>query len=185
MAVKTFTTGEVLTAADTNTYLANAGLVYITSVTIGSNVATVTVSNCFSSTYDHYRIILSNSVCNLNDYSFTFTLNNSTGSTYNYMAYYSDFAGVTRGPTSWQNSPNGLYLGFSSTTNTSFISDIMNPYQASYTRATHLSTGNAYGTMGASLDKNAVSHTGFTVKSDDPAPRLTGGTITVYGYRKA
>ncbi len=29
MAVKTFTTGEVLTAADTNTYLNNGGLVYI------------------------------------------------------------------------------------------------------------------------------------------------------------
>jgi hypothetical protein len=29
MAIKTFTTGEVLTAADTNTYLANSGLVYV------------------------------------------------------------------------------------------------------------------------------------------------------------
>jgi hypothetical protein len=27
MAIKTFTTGEVLTAADTNTYLANSGLI--------------------------------------------------------------------------------------------------------------------------------------------------------------
>jgi hypothetical protein len=29
MAIKTFTTGEVLTASDTNTYLANAGLVFV------------------------------------------------------------------------------------------------------------------------------------------------------------
>ena len=34
MAIKTFTTGEVLTASDTNTYLANAGLVYITSTAV-------------------------------------------------------------------------------------------------------------------------------------------------------
>jgi hypothetical protein len=38
MAIKTFTTGEVLTASDTNTYLANSGLVYVKSQTIGSGV---------------------------------------------------------------------------------------------------------------------------------------------------
>jgi hypothetical protein len=30
MAIKTFTSGAVLTSADTNTYLNNGGLVYIT-----------------------------------------------------------------------------------------------------------------------------------------------------------
>ena len=62
MAVKTFT-NEQLTASDTNTYLANAGLVYITSTTVGSAVSSVTVSNCFSSTYDHYRIIWGGGTC--------------------------------------------------------------------------------------------------------------------------
>ena len=57
MAVKTFTS-STLTASDTNTYLANAGLVYVTSVTGGTGVTTITVSNCFSSTYDAYRIVL-------------------------------------------------------------------------------------------------------------------------------
>ena len=62
MAIKTFTTGEVLTASDTNTYLANAGLVYVTSATIGTAVSSVTVSNCFSSTYDAYRIVITGGV---------------------------------------------------------------------------------------------------------------------------
>ena len=53
MAVKTFTTGEVLTASDTNTYLANAGLVYITSTSVGTG-GSLTVSNCFSATYNNY-----------------------------------------------------------------------------------------------------------------------------------
>lgn len=59
MAVKTFSAGEVLTASDTNTYLNNGGLVFIskTSWTSGTNV---TVSNCFSSTYSDYRLVLSN-----------------------------------------------------------------------------------------------------------------------------
>jgi hypothetical protein len=56
MAIKTFTTGEVLTASDTNTYLANAGLVYITSTAVSGS--TVTVSNCFDSTYDWYKVVL-------------------------------------------------------------------------------------------------------------------------------
>ena len=55
MAVKTFTTGEVLTASDTNTYLANAGLVYITSTTFTGST-TVDILNCFSATYDDYRV---------------------------------------------------------------------------------------------------------------------------------
>ena len=56
MAIKTFTTGEVLTASDTNTYLANSGLVYITSTAVSGS--TVSVSNCFNSTYDWYKVVL-------------------------------------------------------------------------------------------------------------------------------
>ena len=59
MAIKTFTTGEVLTAADTNTYLANSGLVYITQASATSG-STLSVNNCFSSTYSNYRILIDN-----------------------------------------------------------------------------------------------------------------------------
>jgi hypothetical protein len=53
MAIKTFTTGEVLTASDTNTYLANAGLVYITALTASAQT-TIAIDNCFTATYAHY-----------------------------------------------------------------------------------------------------------------------------------
>jgi len=56
MAIKTFTTGEVLTASDTNTYLANSGLTYITQVTQTSG-ANLDITSCFSATYDAYRIV--------------------------------------------------------------------------------------------------------------------------------
>jgi hypothetical protein len=56
MAVKTFTTGEVLTAADTNTYLANAGFVYVSSGTF-TNAASFDVTG-FSSAYDFYQLFL-------------------------------------------------------------------------------------------------------------------------------
>ena len=55
MAVKTFTTGEVLTAADTNTYLNNGGLVYVSGATF-SNATTVDVTG-FTATYSQFRVI--------------------------------------------------------------------------------------------------------------------------------
>jgi hypothetical protein len=61
MAIKTFTSGEVLTASDTNTYLANSGLVYVAEANLTG--ASVTVPNCFSSTYDSYKIVFSNIKC--------------------------------------------------------------------------------------------------------------------------
>jgi hypothetical protein len=61
MAIKTFTTGEVLTASDTNTYLANSGLVFVKSQAITSG-STVVVTDAFSSTYDNYRIVIDNGV---------------------------------------------------------------------------------------------------------------------------
>ena len=58
MAVKTFTTGEVLTASNTNTYLANSGLVYIKEVALTGTA--VNITSCFSATYDAYQIVVSN-----------------------------------------------------------------------------------------------------------------------------
>lgn len=56
MAVKTFSTGEVLTAADTNTYLNNGGLVYITQLSY-SGTSSANIDNCFTTSFDHYLIV--------------------------------------------------------------------------------------------------------------------------------
>jgi hypothetical protein len=58
MAIKTFTSGSVLTASDTNTYLANSGLVYISEGSTSSSVIGLNFNNVFSSTYDNYRIVI-------------------------------------------------------------------------------------------------------------------------------
>lgn len=58
MAVKTFSVGEVLTASDTNTYLANAGLVFVKQVTFTSAADSGTnFQSIFTSTSDSYRIV--------------------------------------------------------------------------------------------------------------------------------
>ena len=62
MAIKTFTTGELLTSSDTNTYLANSGLVYVARANLATNITDLV--GCFSNTYDNYRIILDSLNCN-------------------------------------------------------------------------------------------------------------------------
>jgi hypothetical protein len=57
MAIKTFTTGEVLTAADTNTYLANSGLQYVAGASFsGSSSFDVTG---FTTSYLFYELRIS------------------------------------------------------------------------------------------------------------------------------
>jgi len=57
MAIKTFTTGEVLTASDTNTYLANSAMTYITTLTASNTAVSAFVDGVFTSTYQNYMII--------------------------------------------------------------------------------------------------------------------------------
>lgn len=57
MAVKTFTDNTSLPASDINTYLANSGMVYVNSWTVGSGVTSVTLTNAFPSDYNAFRLI--------------------------------------------------------------------------------------------------------------------------------
>lgn len=57
MAIQTFTSGQILTAADTNTYLANSGLTYVASGSF-SGAASFDMTG-ISSTYVYYRAVFS------------------------------------------------------------------------------------------------------------------------------
>jgi len=56
MAIKTYTAGSVLTAADMNTYSANSGYVALSKTTMTA-VATAQFTNAFNSTYRNYRAV--------------------------------------------------------------------------------------------------------------------------------
>ena len=181
MAIKTFTTGEVLTASDTNTYLANSGLVYVTSATVGSGVTSIPISNAFSSTYKDYRIVISNVLGTVSNAPLQLQLNNSTGSTYKststYMVYGSTAfnayapATATVARIGWTDTSNDINV----------IIDMCSPQIA------FITTWNSYGAnqtityQSAGIDASTNQSTGFTITGDT----FTGGTITVYGYRKA
>lgn len=184
MAVKTFTTGEVLTAADTNTYLNNGGLVYVKSQTIGTAVSSVTVSSAFSADFDNYKIVINGGAASASP-SLSLTLG-STATGYYVSGLFVQFGttavtglNVSNG-TAWTNmgraAANGIASAF----------DLYDPFNARRTGVTTLTTdyltAGYFITQGGFLD-NATSYTAFTIT---PASgTLTGGTITVYGYRKA
>jgi hypothetical protein len=178
MAVKTFTTGEVLTAADTNTYLANAGLVHVKGQTVGTAVSTVTVTNAFSSTYDAYRIVYSGgSSSALQAVALQM---GTTNTNYYFVLYYNTYGAA---PTTLVNAVGGsaswAYVGEMGNGNVICV-DVYNPYATEYTKYTGQYVGSVTGTTGGEL-RNTTSYTDFNLTV---AGTITGGQINVYGYRK-
>ena len=57
MAIKQFSTGEVLTASDTNTFLANSGQVLLSQTNFGPS-ATNQFTSAFNANYRNYRVLL-------------------------------------------------------------------------------------------------------------------------------
>ena len=183
MSVKVFTTGEVLTASDTNSYLANSGLVYIKSQTIGSAVSSVTVSSAFSADYDNYRIVISGGTCTT-----AANINASLGAST--TGYYSVLQYVTYsvGSVLVANTSNGAswpYIGNGTTNNINASFDLLTPFLAKTTGINGPYIENAItGSVGTftGYHNSAVSYSSIVFTAG--AGTMTGGTITVYGYRK-
>ena len=184
MAIKTFTAGEVLTAADTNTYLANSGLVYVTSATIGTSVASVTLTNAFNSTYDNYRIIISggaNSVAS----GASLVLGSSVTGYYASqlsLVYNADSISYTRSDngSSWAN------IGAAFADGLALDIVLFNPFLAKFTG---LAIGSrtdyrVAGAMSVGGGYHAVASSFSALTFSAGVGSMTGGTISVYGFRK-
>jgi hypothetical protein len=185
MAVKTFTDNTALPASDINTYLANSGLVYVKSQTIGSAVSSVTVSSAFDSTYDNYLI----------------TINGGAGSTTSVISlklgatatgYYQSgtsvtYAGVSAVGTA-NNAVSWTYGGVMTTDSINTFIVLQNPNLA---KRTYVVVDYIFGNPAGGGDtsgyrgyvNNTTQYTDFTFTAGTGT--MTGGTITVYGYRKA
>jgi hypothetical protein len=198
MAIKTFTTGEVLTASDTNTYLANSGLVAVAPTSVsGANVtlsnATVTMAaastasiiGCFTSVHTNYVVV----------YNFTAT------SSYLRMKLRTASADVSTGygTTNAFINDNSTTVGFlnsgAATWNDTrwLISQnvqsygtmtIFNPQLAVSTFMqndnTAISSTNSLRLFGSGRNTGTDVCTGLTIFPDSGT---FTGTVTVYGYR--
>jgi len=164
------------------TYLANAGLVYVTSQTIGTGVSTVVVSSCFSATYDNYLIVLTGGTISIANADIALQMR--SGGTTATTSYYSS---LIYGPTilvfNVTNGTNWLNAGGGTNTASRMRVELEAPFLAQ--RTTYFSKSPRTDILGTSsgYHDQATSYDSF-VLTPNPGT-LTGGTITVYGYRKA
>ena len=189
MAVKTFTT-EVLTSADTNTYLANSGLVYVTSTSATSG-SSISISNCFTSTYTNYRIFVN---CNTNA-SGSFQIRYQAGAsvdnaaTYRWSRFYNNLDNTAIGTTGQVAGVEATVGQFNANIPTAFIFEVFNPQVA-------LVTGTSCQPYFEATAATISTYVGWSASSKNTTTQYDGAvfyfpgtiiaaTVTVYGYRKA
>jgi hypothetical protein len=155
-----------------------SGLTLISATTVGSAVASVTVSSAFSSTYANYKIMWSGGSSSDSDVNVkmilgaTSTAYYSIRSGYRYAASAFDFVDANNG-TAW--TVTGT-VG----TNTNLNMELLQPNLAKITlfnSSWQSATGIAFS---AGYQNSNTQFTAFTLTPDTGT--LTGGVIRVYGY---
>ena len=176
MSYPVFASGDVLNASDMNA----VGLWLVKTQTIGSGVASVTVTGAFSADYDNYKIIV-NGLTGSIAFNLQLKLGSSTANYYGFGIY-----GNTGGASVLGINDNAAarfgYVGggdaFSGLANI----DVINPYLAQQTQVqAWISAGLNFGTY-AGRHADSGSYTSFILSPDGGT--FSGGTISVYGYRK-
>jgi hypothetical protein len=186
MTYPSFSAGEVLRAADMNA----VGLWKVASATATSGT-TLDISNCFSSDYDAYKLVITD-LRTTNDASFSLQLlNGSTPATTNYAWAFARVAYDATTPPAASGYPSYVSSWASQvsagTVSSAFTMEIFDPYLAQFSYFTCNSTDkrgvNGYGVInGAGVHATASSYTGIRVTLS--ANAFTNATATVYGYRK-
>jgi hypothetical protein len=158
-----------------------SGLVLVKTQTIGSAVASVTVSDAFSATYDSYKIVISGG-----SGSTAARLNIALGATT--TGYYFGVVGYNYGNslagTGFANTTAFFdYAGYFNTDGLSFNTELINPNLAKNTFINcqyneNKTNGTSFNTNGYLA--NTTAYTAFTIGASSGT--LTGGTIRVYGY---
>jgi hypothetical protein len=181
MAFPNFTAGDILNASDMNA----VGLWLIKTQTVGTAVASVTVTDAFSSTYNNYRIIYTGGAASA---SCTLSLQFGIGGTMTTTNYYGAAAYANLGAAAWQlaiNNPGSQCdnVGNGNTTSAYLMTDVLMPNLAEQTSIFGPYVLSDFGRFGLHSFAQ-LSTTQFTSFKITPSSgTLTGGTIRVYGYR--
>jgi len=162
--------------------LPSAGLTLISTTTIGTAVASVTVSGAFSATYDNYQIVVSDGVV-----SAATNLKLTLGATA--TGYYGGLASIIFSTGALNTTSDNNATSFSSisrpTTNTLNASfELNSPFLAKNTMInSNYNSAITSGDAGfyAGFLNNSTSYTAFTLATT--AGTFTGGKIRVYGFK--
>jgi hypothetical protein len=170
----------------TNVLQVPYGLELVKAQAIGTSVASVSISDIFSSKYDNYKIIINGGTCQTlgplhlqlgattSGYRYSIIFNQTSAATPTGLAgenaiYFSDF-----GRGAGTNGFNGNCDLFSP--------NETKPTGIRYSSFDPASTG-GYNITGQGVMPNTTQYTGVSIISG--AGFMTGGTVYVYGYRKA
>jgi hypothetical protein len=176
-----FTAYTPLAAASLN----KVGLWLVKSQTVGTTVASVTVTGAFSAEFDNYLITING-------------INGTTSGAALYMTLITsapaDNAANWKGNTVFivtgasggfgnapYNNTTGGEVGSLSTTAGQMKFDVLGPFLSQRTNIAYNNTDNAYFRISSGVLDNATSYVSFRLAPN--AGTLTGGTIRVYGYR--
>jgi hypothetical protein len=174
MPVPDFSPGEVLTAAAMD----SIGLWLVKSQTVGPNVGSVAITDCFNSNFRNYRVTFEGGTQSGNDLAMQIQFAATTGH-YSSMRY--DPWTGTAGTLTAVNQ-TFAYFGLSGQANqASFSMDVYAPNLAEVTKYSGLFTSNGYFGTGGGLYFQTTQLTGFTIIF--PGFTNTGGIVKVYGYR--
>ena len=186
MAVKTFTDSTTLPASDINTYLNNGGLVYITEASVTSG-STISISNCFTSTYTNYRIIGYNiTTSGTAALAFQFLAAGTPAATnYNAQRFYVQGVATGGNRTTGDTSFNFAYIASSSGQSTTM--EVFSPAVATPTKMMldqmYLDPSTSPNIdIRRGIHTTSTAYDGFRVTTTDT---FLTATIVVYGYRKA
>jgi len=162
-----------------------SGLTLITAQTIGTAVATVTVSNCFSSTYDNYWITVNGGVGSANPTYFALQMGATVTGYYSFDIY-GNYTSNTVNGFARANVAQFAALGVGSTGVLDSQIVIKNPNLAKITTFISDSAVPATGVdnwaHGIGFLNNTTQYTAFTILVSGT---FTGGTVRVYGYQNS
>jgi hypothetical protein len=182
MAIQTFTSGQILTAADTNTYLANSGLTYVASASY-SGVTSFDVTG-LSSTYLYYKLLFGGGSSVTTDYRAVLY---NGGTALNSLYY----AGV--GYAAYDNSVGGA--NSSNSTNYFWAGQATNAYRSQTVMEFRMKASQQFTFTMQAFEANtfrAIHSAGFRNATDafdririssSGAPTMTG-EWRLYGYRE-
>jgi hypothetical protein len=178
MTFPSFVSGEVLRAEDMNA----VGLWLVKSQAVGSGVSTVTVTGAFSADFDTYLITYGGGTQSTSTDVY-FQIGGSSTGYYGTLIYNSVASSTPVGAVN-NNNNRADWIGGGTAGQASHANFVLiNPFQAAYTK---IRMGNyqndlAFGTYNGT-HAVATSYTSFLIGV--AAGSLTGGTISVYGYKK-
>lgn len=174
------------TSASASIYSSNAiqpGLNLITSQTIGSAVATIDISNCFSADYDQYLVSWRTTPSTTLKLKAQFLTSVPAAITtgYYYAGWYSQYTSATLNGANQNNGSSYEVGSISASSQGSGQFTLLNPFvtDISYMTTQFVDAGNPYQYSGYNSSILALPSLRLTTSTGT----ITGGYVKVYGYK--